>query len=135
MSNGFSLKGKNVSGYGCWNVAKGIFMGYKNIFLFNQNKFIFNKIYLYDVKIYFYSINKFLFNKIYLYDIKINFYWNKTNLYSKRNIFVITFFHPVKIFFYYMNFSFDTFLVTITGLSFLFAKIGILFSVYETTKL
>ena len=29
----------------------------------------------------------------------------------------ITFFHPIKIFLYYMNFSFDTFLVTISDLS------------------
>ena len=41
----------------------------------------------------------------------------------------ITFFHPIKIFLYYMNFSFDTFLVTISGLPFLFAKVRILLSV------
>ena len=35
----------------------------------------------------------------------------------------ITFFHLIKILFYYMNYySFDTFLVTISGLLFLFAK-------------
>ena len=42
--------------YGCWNVAKRIFMWYQNRFLFYQNKFAFNKIYLYDIKIYFHSI-------------------------------------------------------------------------------
>ena len=35
--------------YGCWNVAKIIFMWYQSIFPFN-------KIYLHDIKIYFYSI-------------------------------------------------------------------------------
>ena len=41
----------------------------------------------------------------------------------------ITFFHSIKIFLYYMNFSFDNFLVTISGLPFLFAKVRILLSV------
>ena len=37
----------------------------------------------------------------------------------------------LKYFFYYMNFSFYTFLVTISGLPFLFAKVRLLISVYE----
>ena len=37
----------------------------------------------------------------------------------------------MKIFSYYMNFSFDAFLVTISGLSFLFPKVRILLSVYK----
>ena len=49
-----------------------------NIFLFNQNRFLFNKIDLYDIKTYFYLI--------------------ETNLYSKK-IFLLTFFHPIKMFF------------------------------------
>ena len=42
--------------YGCWNVAKRIFMWYQDIFLFKQNKFIFDKVNFYDIKIYFNSI-------------------------------------------------------------------------------
>ena len=38
-------------------------------------------------------------------------------------------FYSIKICFYYMNFSFDTFLVTISGLPFLFAKVRISLSV------
>ena len=47
---------------------------------------------------------------------------------QKKYFYCITFFHPIKIFLYYMNFSFDTFLVTISGLPFLFAKVRILLS-------
>ena len=47
----------------------------------------------------------------------------------KKAVFYITFFHPSKIFLYYMNFSCDTFQVTISGLPFLFAKVRILISV------
>ena len=122
-------------GYGCWNVAKRIFKWYQNIFLFNQNKFLFNKIYLYDIEIYFYSINKFLFNNIYLYEIKYIFIQSKQICIQIKIFCYITFFHPINIFFHYMNFSFDTFLVTISGLLFLFAKVSILFSVYKSTML
>ena len=105
----------NTINYGCWNVAKRIFMWYQNIFSFNQNKFIFNKIYLCDIKIYFYSI--------------------KTNLYSKRNIFVIwLFFVQLKYFLLY-EFFIRYFLMTISGLLFLFAKVRILLSGYKSTML
>ena len=74
-----------------------------------------------------------MLQKEFLCNIKIYFYSIKTNLYSKRNIFVIyAFFHPIKTFFYYMNFSFDTFLVTISGLPFLFVKVRISLSVYKS---
>ena len=48
---------------------------------------------------------------------------------QKKYFYYITFFHPIKIFLYYMSFSFDNFLVTISGLPFLFAKVRILLSV------
>ena len=82
------------------------------------------KIYFHSIKINFYLIK-------YIYDIKIYFYSFKTNLYSKKKkrFYYITFFHPIKVFLYYMNFSSDTFLVTISGLPFLFAKARILLSV------
>ena len=98
----------------------------QNIFSFNQNKFVFNKIYLHDIKIYFYSIKINSYSMKYIY-IKIYFHLNKINLYSKRNIF----FQPIKILFYYMNFSFDNFLTAISGLSFSFAKVRIFLSVYK----
>ena len=78
------------------------------IFSFNQNKFLFNKIYLYDIKIYFYLIK---------------------NLYSKKYFCYLTCFHPIKYFFDYVNFSLNTFLVTVSGLPFLSAKVRILLSV------
>ena len=53
--------------YGCWNVAKRIFMWYQSIFLFSQNKFVFNKIYLYDNKKHFYSIKINFYSKKYIY--------------------------------------------------------------------
>ena len=63
-------------------------------------------------------------------DIKTYFYSIKVNLEFKQKYFYYKLFlHPIKIFFYYMNFSFDTFLVTISGLPFLFAKVRILLSV------
>ena len=128
-------------------------MWYQNIILFNQNKFILNQIYLHDTKIYsysnkidFYSIKYIYMISKYIFIQSINFYLIKficmisryifiqSNLYSKRNIFVfLLFFYPIKIYFYYMNFSFDTFLVTMSGLSFLFAKVRILLSVYKST--
>ena len=59
--------------------------------------------------IFSFSQNKFVFNTKYFH--------------------FIAFSYPIKIFFYRMNFSFDTFLVTITDLLFLFAKVRILLSV------
>ena len=49
--------------YGCWNVAKRIFMGYQNIFLFNHNEFPFNKIYLWYQNISLFSQYKFVLKK------------------------------------------------------------------------
>ena len=74
---------------------------------------------------YFYSINKFLFNKICLYNIKICFLFSQNKFVLKKKYSCyLNFFHPIKTFFYYMNFSFDTFLVTISGLPFSFAKVS-----------
>ena len=88
------------------------------------------KEFLCDIKIYFYSIKINFYSIKYIYDIKIYFYSIKTNLYSKKQTFLLyNFFHPIKIFLYYLSFPFDTFLVTISGLPFLFAKVRILLSV------
>ena len=58
------------------------------------------------------------------------FSFSQNNLRSVRNIFTIyTFFHSSKIYFYFMNFLLNTFLVSISGLPFAFAKIRILLSV------
>ena len=74
---------------------------YKYIFI-QSNKFVFNEIFLYYV---FFHIMK-----IYFYSIKIT-------LHSIRNIFTIyIFFIQGKYIFYYINFSFITFLVRISGL-------------------
>ena len=48
---------------------------------------------------------------------------------KKKCFCYIAFFHPFEIFFCYINFPFDTFLVAISGLPFLFAKVRILLSV------
>ena len=84
--------------------------------------------------------------KIYFYSIKINFYsikyicviskyifkrYQKKFVFKKKYFYYIIFFHPINIFFYYMNFPFDTFLVTISGLPYLFVKVRILLSVYK----
>ena len=53
---------------------------------------------------------------------------------KKKRFYYITFFHPIKIFLYNMNFSFDTFLLTISGLQFLLAKIRILLSVCKLKR-
>ena len=82
-----------------------------------------------DIKIYFYSIRINLYSVNFIYMISKKFYSIKTNLYSKKYFYYITFFYPMKIFSYYMNFSFDTFLVTISGVSFLSPKVRILLSV------
>ena len=113
-------------------------MWYQNIFLFDQNKFIFNKVDFYGIKICFHSIkinfysikyicmvskyilfnqNKFQFNKIYLWYQYIFLFSQNKFVFKKKRFYYITYFHPIKIFLYYMNFSFDTFLVTISDLS------------------
>lgn len=59
-----------------------------------------------------------MINKTYLYDIKTYYQPIKLNSYSKRKIFCyIIFFHLIKIYFYYVDFSFDTFLATTSGLA------------------
>ena len=88
-----------------------------DINLFNQNKVVFNEIF-------------FLSYYCFLHVIQIYFCSIKIILYSIRNIFTIyIFFHSRKIFFYYMNFSFITFLVSMSGLPFVFTKVKALVSV------
>ena len=48
---------------------------------------------------------------------------------KKKTFLLYNFFHPIKIFSYYLSFPFDTFLVTISGLPVLFEKVRILLSV------
>ena len=66
-------------------------------FFFNQNNFII----LYSIK-HIHMISKYIFIQ-------------SKQIYIQNEIFLLK---SIKIFFYYMNFSFDTFLVTIFGLSF-----------------
>ena len=131
-------------------LAERNFMWSQIILLLNQNKSIVNKVNFCDIKICFHSIkinfysikyicmvskyilfnqNKFQFNKIYLWYQNIFLFSQNKFVFKKKRFYYITYFHPIKIFLYYMNFSFDTFLVTISGLPFLFAKVRILLSV------
>ena len=94
------------------------------------------KEFLCDIKLYFYAI------KINLYSIKYIYMTSKyifiqTNkfVFKKKYFCYTTFFRPIKIFYYYMNFSFDTFPMTVSGPSFLFAKVRILLSVYKSAML
>ena len=52
-------------------------------------------------------------------------------VFEEKHFYYLTFFHPVKIPFYYMKFSFNAFLATISGLPILFAKVRILLSLYK----
>ena len=119
------------------------------MFLFNQNTFVFNKIYfhLYHFfpwyqNTFLFNQNKFVFNKVYFHyitfynNIKIHFYSIKINLYSIRNILIIDliFFYSSKMFFYYMSFSFNTFLVSTSGLPFVFTKIRIFISINKLSS-
>ena len=110
-------------------------MSYQNILLFNQNKFTFNQIYLDDVKIYFLliKINFYSIKYIFMRSIYV-FIQSKQYCIQKAIFLLYNIFHPIK-YFFYMNFSFDTFLVTISALPFLFAKGRILLSLYKSTML
>ena len=91
---------------------------YENKLLFNQNNFAFNKIYFHNITFF--------------PDTKIYFYSVKTNSYAVRSIFIIDiFFHSSKLYFYDINFSLNTFLVSISGLPFVFTKVRILLSVFK----
>ena len=76
--------------------------------LFNQNKFVFNKIYFHYITFFFMISNIF---------IKLKFSYH------------MYFFYSSKIYFHYLNFSFNIFLVTISGLPFIFTKVRILLPV------
>ena len=91
-----------------------LFSWYQNMFLFNQNEFAFNKVYHYMhfswcQKYFLFNQNKSAFNKKYLYH--------------------ILFSHSSKMYFYYKNFPFSTFLGSISGLPFVSMKVRILLSV------
>ena len=91
-----------------------LFSWYQNMFLFNQNEFAFNKVYHY---MYFSWCQKyFLFNQ------------NKS-AFNKKYLYHILFSHSSKMYFYYMNFPFSTFLGSISGLPFVSMKVRILLSV------
>ena len=49
----------------------------------------------------------------------------KKFVFKKKYFSYIYFFHPIKMFFYYMNFPSNTFLVTISGLPYLFEKVRV----------
>ena len=93
---------------------------YQNIFLFNQNKFVFNKIYFHYNNFFLWYQNIFLFNQ------------NKF-VFTKKH-FIICFFHISKIYFYYMNISLNTFLVSICGLPFVSTRVRILLSVCKLSN-
>ena len=97
-----------------------------------------------DIKIYFYLIKINLYSTKYIFIIspffrKLNIYLYsvKVNLYSLRNIFIIYIyiyiFHLSKIYLYFMNFSLNTFLLSIAGLPFVFTKIYLCVCVYMKT--
>ena len=87
-----------------------------SIYIFIQSiKFVLNEIF-------------FLLDHCFFHVIKIYFYSIKIILHSIRNIFTIyIFFNQEKYFFYYMNFPFITFLVSISGFLFVFTKVRILY--------
>ena len=115
------------------------------------------KIYFHSIKIILYLMKHIFIISPFFHDIKMYFHSIKTNLRSIRYIFIISPFsswyqnifsfsqnkfafskkyfyhmylsHSNKIYFYYMNFSLNTFLVSISGLPFVFAKVRILLSV------
>ena len=89
--------------YGCWNVAR---KWYQNISLFSQNKFLFNTIYLHDIKKYFYSIKINFCSKKYIYVISKFIFFQSKQICIQKEIFLLYnfYFHPIKIFFNYMNF-------------------------------
>ena len=89
------------------------------------------KIYFHSIKITFYLIKYIFIISPFLYDIKyISFQSNKF-VFSKKRFYHIYFFHSSKIYFYYMNFLFNNFPVSTSGLPFLFTKERILLSVYK----
>ena len=98
-------------------IISPLFSWYENIFSFNQNKFVFNKVYSHHITFFFpwyqnifsFSQNKFVFSTKYFYH--------------------IYFFHSSKIYLNYTNFSLNTFLMSISGLRFVFTKVRILLSV------
>ena len=110
--------------------------------LLNQSKFVFNKIYFHYIKIfitilYFHSIKTNFYSIKYILIISlILFLFNQKKLYLMKNIFIIYsfFFIQVEYFSYYMNFSFNTFLVSTSGLPFVFTKDKILISKCKLTS-
>ena len=122
-----------------------------------KNKNLYDtKIHFHSIKIILYLIKHIFIISVFFHGIKC-FHSIKTNLYSIKYIFIIApffpwyqnifsfsqnkfvfskkhfhymyFFHSSKIYFYYMNFSLNTFMVNISGLPFVFTKARILLSV------
>ena len=97
--------------------------------------------FFHDIQIYFNSIKKKLHSIEYIFiispffhDIKIFSPSQNKFVSSRKHFYHIYFFHSSKIYFYYMNFSLNTFLVSISGLPFVFAKVRILLPVYKLNK-
>ena len=103
--------------YGCWMLQKQKFIWYEKIFLFNQNKFVYNKVYFHYITVFSRYQDIFSFSQ------------NKSIFSNKHFYHVYIFFHSIKIYFYHMSFSLNTFLVSIAGLPFVFKKVRILLSV------
>ena len=90
-----------------------------------------------DMTIYFHSVKIILYLIKHIFIISPFFPWyqnifsfsqNKF-VFSKKHFHYMYFFHSSKIYFYYMNFSLNTFMVNISGLPFVFTKARILLSV------
>ena len=96
----------------------------------------------YDLKIYLHSIKINLYSVKYIFIISTFFSWNQNIsllnqnkfVFSKKCFYHVFFFHWSQIFFHCMNFLFNTFLVSISGLPFVFAKVRILLSVCKLNR-
>ena len=120
------------------------FSWYQNMFLYNQNRFVFNEMFFYYItffswyqNMFLFNQNKFVFNEIFFFIILLFFscYQDIFLLNQKNFVFNKKYFYHIHIFsfkkniFYYVNFSFITFLVSISGLPFVFTKVRFLDSV------
>ena len=93
------------------------------------------KIYLHTIKITLYSIKYIFIISSFCHDIEINFYQIKSKFVfsKKKKLSYIYFFH--RIFFIYIYFSLNIFLVSISGLPFVFTKFRIWLSVCKLNSM
>ena len=104
------------------------FSGYQDIFLFNQNNLhsIRN---IFTIYIFLIEQKYFFIKSLFFSCYQGIFLFNRNNFaFNEKYFYHIYFFNSRKIFFYYVNFSFITFLVSISGFPFVFTKVRILHS-------